>query len=1057
MTKTFITLLFALSSIALAQSFGQNKVQYREFDWDFISSPNFDVYYYGDEIELATFTMEAANDAYEQIGKHLRWNLKKRVPIIVYHSHNEFQQNNAVGVYMSEGIGGVTELFKNRVVIPFEGDYKAFRHVIHHELVHAMINDLIYGGRMQNVASGQVNWSIPLWANEGLAEYLSSNWDTEADMIIRDLAINERIPTVRELEYYLAYKGGQSVWKFIASKYGREKIGEVFQSMKTMRSAEKGFKNAIGMDYDELTEQWHKYIKKEFFPDVAGRDEVNDIAKKLTDHKKKRNVYNVSPSISPDGGRIAYLTNNMSYFDIDLIDAVTGKKIRTLIKGSRSLDFEELKFLQPGISWSPDSKKIVFAAKSGSSDALYLVDVDTGEKEKIRFDLDGVFSAAWSPSGNQLAYVGYEKGASDIYIYDIESKQSVNLTSDVFSDSEPTWSPDGSLIAFVSDRDNNTNLKKTDADEMLSVDYDNKNIYIVNVKTLKVDQITNTNFDEDYPVFSNTQDYLFFTSDSSGTWNLFKYDLNKRSSIVVTNLLTGIFQLSLNKYDDTMVFSGYSNRGWNVFRLNNPLDLEEVELKPTNFFATKESQKKEELVDLRKDKWRESENVDETDYSRHIFALEYESYNQQNPQAVKQENYRTEPLKNESGDYIPQAYKTQFSLDVAQGQYGYNNVFGHQGLLIFYFSDLMGDHQISLALESQISLSNSDYYLNYAYLKNRTNYYFTLFHQADFFLTGGYYNQFGYPVDLTARMRHYGVAGTASRPINKFNRVDFGLIMHNLDYKLFEIDPYSTGNTVRSSDGFIALNPTISYIFDNSVFGFLGPIDGFRQNTTVEISPAMGKKGISYQKLKIDLRKYFMINMNYSFAGRLFFGNSTGKNPQKYFLGGMQNWIWGTGTTNGVDDGLTQEWRWRNVILDSQNESLLQDIYFSEFAYPLRGARFSERVGKNVILSNFEFRFPLIQYLQIGFPFPMTIGNILGHVFMDVGAAWDESREFTNYALLQSKYGSNISNNFSPWVRTVGYGIKLPIFLPWRIEAAYDWTDSGFSKPQWYISLGYDW
>ena len=233
MKKFTITILLATSCFLFGQSFGQNKVQYREFDWDFISSPNFDVYYYGDQIELATFTMEAANEAYEQIGKHLRWNLKKRVPIIIYHSHNEFQQNNAVGVYMSEGIGGVTELFKNRVVIPFEGDYKAFRHVIHHELVHAMINDLIYGGRMQNVASGQVTWSMPLWANEGLAEYLSSNWDTEADMVIRDLAINERIPTVKELEYYLAYKGGQSVWRFIAKKYGREKIGEVFQSMKS--------------------------------------------------------------------------------------------------------------------------------------------------------------------------------------------------------------------------------------------------------------------------------------------------------------------------------------------------------------------------------------------------------------------------------------------------------------------------------------------------------------------------------------------------------------------------------------------------------------------------------------------------------------------------------------------------------------------------------------------------------------------------------------------------------------------------------------------------------
>ena len=158
---------------------------------------------------------------------------------------------------MQEGIGGVTELFKNRVVLPFEGNYEAFRHVLHHELVHAMINDLIYGGRMQNVVSNRIQLVLPLWVNEGLSEYLSMNWDTEADMIIRDLAINERIPTIRELEYFLAYKGGQSVWRFIASKYGREKIGEIFQSMKRYGNAEKGFEDALGMDFEEFTEQWH--------------------------------------------------------------------------------------------------------------------------------------------------------------------------------------------------------------------------------------------------------------------------------------------------------------------------------------------------------------------------------------------------------------------------------------------------------------------------------------------------------------------------------------------------------------------------------------------------------------------------------------------------------------------------------------------------------------------------------------------------------------------------------------------------------------------------------
>jgi hypothetical protein len=44
----------------------------------------------------------------------------------------------------------------------------------------------------------------------------------------------------------------------------------------------------LGMDFEELTEQWHKYIKKEYYPDVAGRDEVKDIAKPLTNHKKKK-------------------------------------------------------------------------------------------------------------------------------------------------------------------------------------------------------------------------------------------------------------------------------------------------------------------------------------------------------------------------------------------------------------------------------------------------------------------------------------------------------------------------------------------------------------------------------------------------------------------------------------------------------------------------------------------------------------------------------------------------------------------------------------------------
>ena len=231
MKLLFSIALFLLTMIN-AQSFGQNKLQYRDFDWSFIQTPHFDIYYYGGEKDLADFTAEVAEESYEQISIHLRWDLKRRVSIMVYNSHNEFQQTNVVGTYMREGIGGVTELFKNRVVFPFEGNYEQFRHVIHHELVHAMINDMVYGGRMQNVVSSRTRIRVPIWSNEGLAEYLSSNWDTKADMVMRDVSIHERMPSVKELNYFMAYKGGQSLWRFIAGKYGREKVGDIFRSMK---------------------------------------------------------------------------------------------------------------------------------------------------------------------------------------------------------------------------------------------------------------------------------------------------------------------------------------------------------------------------------------------------------------------------------------------------------------------------------------------------------------------------------------------------------------------------------------------------------------------------------------------------------------------------------------------------------------------------------------------------------------------------------------------------------------------------------------------------------
>ena len=154
-------IIIFLISIMYSQ-YGKNIVQYHTFNWHYIQTEYFDIYYYDTNIN-AQYVAEESDKAYDVISNAIGWNLKNRVPIIVYNSHNDFQQTNVIDMYMPEGVGGVTELYKNRVVIPYDGVNKQFKNVIHHELVHAFINDCVYGGSLKNMVANSIKVQIPLY------------------------------------------------------------------------------------------------------------------------------------------------------------------------------------------------------------------------------------------------------------------------------------------------------------------------------------------------------------------------------------------------------------------------------------------------------------------------------------------------------------------------------------------------------------------------------------------------------------------------------------------------------------------------------------------------------------------------------------------------------------------------------------------------------------------------------------------------------------------------------------------------------------------------------
>ncbi|MBU3742211.1 MAG: hypothetical protein FGM24_07985, partial [Candidatus Kapabacteria bacterium] len=857
--------------------FGKNKVQYEPFSWRVVQSANFDVYFHTDGESVARYAADAAEKALAKIEDELSFTVTKRIAFVVYNSHNQFQQTNVIDQYLSEGIGGVTELFKNRIVIPFDGSYQQFAHVIHHELVHAVLNDMFYGGSMQSLVNNSARAIIPLWWNEGFAEYSSvGGLDIKTDQFMRDVAVSEYLRGFQQLNGYFAYRGGQSFWWYVAERYGKGKIGEVFNRFRAIGDVEQTFKSAFGMTGEELSDQWAKDIKRYYFPDVDRYEYVEDFASRLTNHQKESNFYNTSPALSPDGEHVAFISDRDQVFGIYVMNLAT-KDVRKILSSSRSADFEELNILTPGISWSPDGKRLAIGAKAGGNDAIYLVDVDDEEYFKFDLGFKTIGTVSWSPDGSTIAFAGSKgDGRSDIFLWRPGSKTVRQLTNDVFSDFDPTWAPDSKTIYFLSDRGDWIGDGQPPVDHrMWRHDVSQMDIYRINIDSANIDRITtDPSIGKSSIAVAPSGKSLLYVADYNGIANLWEIDLASRRKKARTNSLQEISQISISKDGAKLAFSSQNRVGYDLFLLKYPFDQKERDTLPLTKFRQDQIRQANSLASVATNP--EGSKADSVD-SYGAFDVSFDTEQKVRPNEDVIQSAQTSADASASGEadaYAIRDYKVTFSPDIVTGNAGYSNWFGAQGAIQMLFSDMLGDHEIYFLANLFVDLANSNFYISYRYLPNTIDYSVSAFQNAGFTYVGGYLN----------RLRNYGLVGAASYPFSKFTRFDLGLqatVMSRENIDLVQVPVLNR----------FVMVPQASYVLDNTIPGLWAPHDGTRLNLTLEASPKIGSSGLSFSTLRGDVRRYFGIGNDYTFVVRASGGVSIGGNPQKFFIGGIDGWL----------------------------------------------------------------------------------------------------------------------------------------------------------------------
>ena len=469
--------LITVESSAQTQFFpyyGKNRVKYDKFDWHIYTTDHFEIYYYPELEEHLERVASYAESAYQQISADLKHDLAVVVPLILFKTASEFEQQNIMPGSSPEGVGAFAEPQRDRIVLPIDEPPDGLYRLITHELTH------IFGFAI--IPRSLIRQNVPLWVDEGLADYMAGVWRVNDLMSVRDVAIAEIVPSMTEFEGYggfasgrVVYNLGHAVFEFMEDRWGKEGIRQFLFALRqnAIGGGEGAYEAALNLSAEEFDEAFKRYLDDRF---EAFRDKERppDYGRNLApDPLRSRYPVIVSIEASPTGEVIAAMAMNRKdrELDIVLLSAETGEVIRNLTGGfDQDFGFEYLSYSThrfntvANMSWEPSGDRLAYIVRKGKFKSLVIHNVVTGKIEEL-IDLDMVDapeSPGFSPDGKTVVFSALHRAVGDIYEIDLATREVTNLTQDGFANYSPFYAPDGSTIIYLTRVSGNNKLFKLD-------------------------------------------------------------------------------------------------------------------------------------------------------------------------------------------------------------------------------------------------------------------------------------------------------------------------------------------------------------------------------------------------------------------------------------------------------------------------------------------------------------------------------------------------------------------------------------------------------------------
>ncbi|MBN3582918.1 biopolymer transporter Tol [Algoriphagus aestuarii] len=1063
--------------------FGKNRVQHQQFEWYYYTSNNFEVYYYDRGGANAKMAIEFLESEFDRLTQMIGYVAYTKPKIYIYNSPEELLQSNLNLNKQELFEEGQTDFNRLIAEISYKGEVDKFKEDLLYATSKVIIQEMLYGSSVADAFQSNLINAFPEWYIDGIALYLASGWSMEMDDFVRHYLREEDNPKILKLKEHEAALVGQSVWNYIAERYGRRYISSILNLSRINRNEENSIANTVGLNYETFKTEWKKYY-------LTINAQVDSNFKKIDD---SNSVTSTSPKVigkisdikfSPDGLNVAYVINNGGKYKVQVREISSGNE-RTILQGGAVYQDQEPNLLSPVVAWK-DSANLAIASFKRGFTTLRLRSIDGSSQDKIFLrNITQILSLDFNESGRNMVLSAISNGKSDIYTLNTRG-QGKRLTNDMFDDLTPMFLNDSTIVysSNYTELPDSLDVKQMDLGDLPN----NYNLYLMEVgDSIVTTKLTNTNSKNLYPRKLNGNN-LVYLSDLSGINNLMKLSVGSQvsnqisgfdKSIEVFDVNSRMSKIAFAVRDGREVFMKIENySSADQFTPSTPrVQLEQAKSLNERIAARRLMEEKVNPPAEKADTVRIPEiqevNSDTTKNKKanpiNLDRLRFESKN-----GINTDNYTFDSLPNpliakenatESSNRInlldnfrkqslqkrvsgPREMEPQFLTNSINTRFVVDPLRGFGISLTGKMTDLLDNHSFYGGVMTTLDFrSGGDIFFEYEYLKSRIDFKARLDRKTIRISEGDITFQkyvltkietgFSYPLNINAR---FTLAPFLAKT-QYFNLNPDSLILgQDPDQNRFDVN-YIGGKA--------------EFVVDRTEPIGLYSQSGFKGKVGYQHYQALNHSSRSFGNFYMDLRNYQKIHKNIILASKFYAGSFFGNNPQTYLVGGMDNWLFNEFYRPPSN---------RPEVSPIRNPTGVENsnILFADFV-DLRGYDYDEIRGRNVISFTTELRIPIFSYLTRGNITSNFIRNFQLVGFYDIASAWNNSAPWekvndqnTEVINTEGSPFTIVLNNFNnPWLQSYGAGLRTVLLNYYvKFDVAQPVRNYKNEDLKFYVTLG---